>query len=511
MTIVRSGTRLWILAFVGFSLLFGSWALATPYNGPPDEQAHVLRAAAVGGGDLLPENGYDQDVPASLVRDQCFPMKVTVAADCASEPGGDQTVRPHRTTAAYYNPIYYWVTAWPVAVWPDWTGILLARMVNGAAMAALLASAVVVAWGWTRHRAVLAGLVVAVTPMVAHLGGAVNPNGLEIAAGIGLFTALIVLLVEAPPTLNRAAVALAGVSGSALVVPRSLGVMWLAVIVGAVALGTPWARVRALVRERLVRAWVGVVVAVGVVCGVWTLIARPQRLWQLGRDMTPWEITKGAFLDVWPNMANQMVGVMGWAETLQPRLLYLVWFVSVGLLVLGGFVLGGRTEKWRLVALFLGSFVPLVAAEILLVETLGWFNQGRYFLPGAVGLPMLGALVLAHRGLTAAQIRTLTRTLVVVLLPFHLVCLAYSMTRWQSGLEILNPLRGTWTPPLGPVLPLVVGAVAVAVLFAMFWRASALDLEPVADAEPITRGEQVTGATAGPGIRYAGDGLAARR
>jgi hypothetical protein len=488
-TIVRSGTRLWILAFVGFNLLFAGWAVAAPYNGPPDEQPHVLRAAAVTSGDLFPADGYLQEVPASLVRERCFPMRADVAADCSAEPGGDETIGLHKTPAAYYNPIYYWVTAWPVAVWPDWTGILLARLLNGAAMSALLASAVVAASRWTRHGAVLAGLVVGVTPMVAHLGGAVNPNGLEIAAAVALFTGLIALLLEKGTELNRGAVALTGVSASVLVIPRSLGVMWLGVIVGVVLLGASRARLRELVRERVVRGWLGMVVAAGVVCGIWTLIARPQRLWHVGTDLTAGQIAKGAFLDMWPNMPNQMVGVMGWAETLQPRLVYLAWFIAVGFLVLGGYVLGGRLERWRMIALFLATFVPLIAAELVLVETLGWFNQGRYFLPGAVGLPMLGAHVMARHGVTATQFRTVIRMLVVGLLPFQLICLSYTMTRWQSGGAILNPLEGSWMPPLGPVVPLVVGAAAVLVLGVMFWRAAGGSPEldaPAAEQRPRT-------------------------
>jgi hypothetical protein len=54
------------------------------------------------------------------------------------------------------------------------------------------------------------------------------------------------------------------------------------------------------------------------------------------------------------------------------------------------------------------------------------------------------------------------------------------MTRWQSGLTSLNPLAGSWSPPLGSLLPLLSATAAVAVLFLTYWRASRVPLEPPA-------------------------------
>jgi hypothetical protein len=149
-----------------------------------------------------------------------------------------------------------------------------------------------------------------------------------------------------------------------------------------------------------------------------------------------------------------------------------VWFAAVGLLVLGGLAQGGRVDRLRLLALFFATFTPLLTLEILTANQVGLFNQGRYFLPGAVGLPLLGAFVFARHGWTAEQLRALTRGLAVLLLPIHLVCLAYTMCRWQSGLRTLNPLAGSWSPPYGSLLPLILATVGIAVLIAVYWLAS---------------------------------------
>src|SRR5436190_21025572 len=67
--------RLWIVAFVGFFLTIGAWALAAPYDASADEHDHVYRAAAIWGGDVAPQpaaavrgSGAFVTVPGGLVR-----------------------------------------------------------------------------------------------------------------------------------------------------------------------------------------------------------------------------------------------------------------------------------------------------------------------------------------------------------------------------------------------------------------------------------------------------------
>jgi hypothetical protein len=490
---------LWLLAFIGFSLLHAGWAFAAPYDGPPDEQQHALRASGLMHGGILSGDDYRLDVARSLdknntdfgqpsgalvnVHTNCFPMQVHIAANCAEEPGGDESTHSQFVSAARYNPVYYAVTSWPLLPWPNWRGIMLSRLLTGMLVAAFLACAVVGAARWTRHRSVLAGLVVAITPMTAHLAGSINPNGLEIAAGVSLFVALIAILQEKQESLNRAAVALACISAGALVTPRFLGAMWLAIILVAVLIPSRMGRIKQLVRSRSVRLWSLVAIVATLASVGWTRLVSGVGV-PAFRETDPFkENIKVAVLEIWPNVVNQMVAVTGWSEVLMPRLIYVAWFMAAGLLILGGFAMGGRRDRLGLLALLIGSFVPLLAAELLMVGQIGWFNQGRYFLAGAVGLPMIGAYVMANRGITAEQMRSITRMLAVLLIPIHLVCLAYTMMRWQSGLKVLNPLKGSWLPHYGAVLPLVLGVLGCAVLFGVYWVASRIPAE-LPPAEP---------------------------
>jgi hypothetical protein len=483
----RPATRLWLLSFIGFWALFAGWAFASPYNGPPDEELHAIRAAGVMRGELLPPQdpkGGTQLVPKSLDREWCFPQKVTVPASCVAEPGGDETLARVHTTAARYNPVYYAVTAWPLRFWPSWPGIVLSRLLNGAAMAALLACAMVAAVRWVRNRALVTGVVVAVTPMIAHLGGAINPNGVEIAAGVSLFAALIALLYEQREGINRAAVALAGVSGAVMVTPRFIGAAWFVLILFVMLVPSSKARLRELARSGTVRRWSVVVVVATVASVAWTLVASTVAPTATDHGMSLMQVLRSAIVDdMWPNVANQMVGVMGWAETLMPRVIYVGWFMAAGLLLLGGLALGRRVDRWRLLALFFGTFTPLLGLELLTANSVGWFNQGRYFLTGAVGLPMLATYVMALNRLTGDQIRSITRMLAVILLPIHLVCLAYSMSRWESGLVSLNPFNGSWHPPYGVALPLALEVLGVALLYVLFFRTSRAPAKPAVEEE----------------------------
>ncbi|MEU7480095.1 DUF2142 domain-containing protein [Lentzea sp. NPDC042327] len=496
MTVSRSSARLWLFAFLGFFLLSASWAIAAPYEGPADESRHTVRAAGIFEGQVIAEQdaaGAVQDVPASLLVNWCFQQQVTVPADClhARYPSEGEALHEESTPAGRNNPAYYVVAAWPLAFWPNWTGVVLSRLVTSAIASALLASTVVAAARWNRSRAMAAGLIVGATPMVFHVYGSVNPQSLEIPAGAALFASMMALVQaeKAGAGVNRAAVALAGISAAVLVVPRFTGIMWLVGIMLVALVPSSKDRLRELWRSATVKRW-SVFVAFATALGLsWTVLVKPADPSGYDHGWTFGYMAKFVIADLWPNIAYQMVAVTGWNETLMPRLVYVAWFMAAGLLVLGGLVVGNRTDRWRLLFLFFGTFAPLLVLELLSANQIGWFNQGRYFLPGAIALPMLGAWVISRRALNDEQMGRIARLLAVFLLPIHLVCLAYTMTRWQSGLASINPLRGSWSPAYGSVLPLVLAVAGIAITLVVHWRISrvpaAAEPKPVTDEEPV--------------------------
>jgi predicted membrane protein DUF2142 len=469
----------WLLAFIAFFLAAGAWSVAAPYDGTPDEEDHVLRAAGVAAGQVAPPpvnavrgGGAFQTVPRSLVRPNCFYFKSEVSAACAAPPGGDATPVRVASAAGRYHPLYYALVGWPLRLWPDWTGILLARLVSAALSAALLATALVDAARWSRHRLVAAGVLAAATPMTAHMAGAVNPNGLEIAAGVAFFAAAVPLLYEPAAARSRALLWHAGVAALALATLRAAGPLWL--VVGAVALLFPFrlATLRGLWAWRAARWWLLAVGLAIVASLAWT---RAFKTTELG-DFTGGRHWSGSqavrlVLDYWREYADEMVGVTSWLDARMPAVAYTVWQGAVAALLVGGFLLAGAAGRWRLTALAAGGLGVPLAIQVAGANRYGFITQGRYLLPIAVGLPVLATFLIARYGLPADKSRSLLRLYALALLPVHALCLLVTMVRWQHGITrytglrvLLDPFAGNWRPPLGSAVPVLAEVAGLALL-----------------------------------------------
>jgi hypothetical protein len=499
------------VSFAGFFLLLAAWALAAPYSGTPDEREHLLRAASVVTGQIVPP-AYPGNplvnavtVPGSLDRAACWQFHPELPASCAGEPGGDSTPLVVADAAGRYNPVYYAVVGWPLALSPNWTGILLARLVSSALCAAMLAAAFSTAMRHSRGRLAALGITIATTPMVAQMGGAINPNGLEIASGVALFAAAMPLVdalraqrpqvsagagqhrllparyPDSQPELTRL-LAQVGIAALALALLRAAGPLWLLVSLLAVCAPFQWRLVRQLWAWRAARWW-GLAIGLAAAAGVaWTEVvgtaqfgdytdgtryAPSQALW--------WAVT------IWPKYLDQAVGVMSWLDTNLPTPVYVVWEVAAGALVLVALVATDRAGRWRLAAVGTAAFVVPTIAMLSVINSSGAFSQGRYFLPVLVGLPIAAAFLLAAALPPSAALRRAVRIGAAVLLPVQVGSLAYTMVRWQRGLTPepglgqLNPLGGTWHPPLGSVVPLLAAMLGAAVIGSLLWRRVAVE------------------------------------
>ncbi|SCG38819.1 Uncharacterized membrane protein [Micromonospora inositola] len=464
--------------FVAYFLLFAAWALAMPYNGSPDEAAHIWRAYGAASGDVAPalaEKGAVQDVPRSLPPDACFAGRAYVPANCGGrEPGGDETLTAVDTPAGRYNPLFYLAVGWPLVISPDMAGVIVARLVNAALVAGLFGWATLVAVS-LRRRGATAGLIVALTPMTAHLAGAVNPNAIEIAAGVGLVTALIAILFE-PDTAGsvRSAWWLAGTSGAVMLNVRAAGPIWFAIIVAIMLV--PLGRRRYVALARSNRTWwlVDTWAVTGLAGGAWTLWKRSYEIVPSPptRTLSMEDALKIEVVRRFPKFADQMIGVMGWLDTPLPIAVYLAWWLTTGTLAMLALAVGRPADRWRVLGLAgLGLAVP-VLIEVVNVNQYGFISQGRYFLPMLVGVPILAGYLLGERVPFDLTPR-LTKLFVVILLPAQVSSLCYTMIRYQRGMFVsrppsLNPVGGAWQPAIGSVLPIAI-AVGAAVLFILFY------------------------------------------
>ncbi len=477
-----------LLAFLAFLCIIGAWSIATPYDGAPDEEQHLFRAAGVVAGDIMPKpeavyngSGAYQTIPSGIVSEDrgCWEFKPAISAACQPLPTGSRTPIRVASAAGRYSPLYYALVGWPLWLWPGWPGLLVARLVSAALAAALLASAFVCILRWSQHRLMLAGLMAAFTPMVGHLAGAVNPNGLEIAAGIAFFASAIPLLLgqrEAPTQL----VWVGGISAALLAALRSSGPLWVVVAFTALLVPPGLPYLRQLLRHRTLRWWALIILIALALSVAWTEVMKAADLGNF-RGSVHLSLSQATFreADRWGGYLDQMVGVTSWLDTYVPAPIYRIWQFTAAGLLLWGLVLGQRADQLRLLILLAGGVLVPSALEVWYVNTQGFVTQGRYMLPLLVGVPLLSAWVLESRGVAVDQARTLTRFVVLLLLPIHFLVLIYTMVRWEKGLPPMpslssfNLLVNSWRPPLGSITPLVAELVGLLLIGWLVWSSSA--------------------------------------
>ncbi len=484
--------KAWWVSFALFVVVTGCWALATPIFGSPDEPAHAIRAVSVVRGQVLgDEPRHEPPNPFSLVPHglrgslavripavwakwenvDCYIFRKEVTADCLSFAGRDDRDATVYTTAGRHPPAYYAVTGIPSLVWPGGAGaVYLMRAVNVLLTSALLASAVLTVRRTRVPRLGAIGLALAVTPMVLFLSGTVNPSGLEIAAAIALWAGLAVLLREAAKQVDSRLVTRVGVAATVLVLVRSISPFWALGIALVLCLVASRAALRNLLEARVARIWAAVVAAAALAQAVWVLVVGTldatafstskvsDSTSQIARNVVGKEF----------RLLREMIGFFGWLDTPAPALTRVLWlFALSGAVVLA--VAFGRSAYARAIfaALALTVVVPAIT-EGLAARDAGYYWQGRYTLPIAVGVPILAGLALSERRL---EIPHTGRWVVVAGTSIgvaHVAAFGQALRRYTVGYDgtVLFFTQARWHAPLPALLLLIVFALGIVSLLA---------------------------------------------
>ncbi len=499
----RPRRAVWAAVFLGLFLVCAAWATVAPYDGTPDETEHAINAWAVADGqvfktpaDAARGSGTFVNVPESLThRGDCFHSSPAVTPDCAVGPVGSHQVVHNATVVGRYNPIYYAIVGVPLRLDPSWGGLLAARLITAAIVAAMLTWALYAAVRWTRSKVMVAGILVAATPTVFELAGSVNPNALEISAGIALFAGLIPLADPTRPA-TRGMVTLVGVSALQFALLRALGPVFLAAAVFLLAV--PWSRARLAEVWRLAsfRWWTATAAVLCLAGGIWTIAFKTLGVAVIPQpNLSRFAIVKDAiFLPTggWEGLAREMVGAMGWREYQLPGVILFGWYGAFGLLILAGLCFGTWTDRWRIGGILAAAFGVATLATIMTARKYGFEWQGRYILPMAAGAPLYSAWVLTRRDvISPARVGNLIRGFALLLLPLQLAALWHSQVRWEFGLRAtpatwhVNPFgHGHWEPRLGPVTPILLAVVGLAVLGWFVWRVASTTALPDDTPEP---------------------------
>ncbi|WP_238009451.1 DUF2142 domain-containing protein [Dactylosporangium sp. AC04546] len=481
-----------------FFLVATGWALALPVNGTYDEKDHIARAYAVTTGQLTTDRTVvdrrGDPKPAFLVPASLLPGNDNV--DCAWSPRPARAADCQRWTAdrtrvltpsgaARYSPVYYLLVGAPLVLAPGPTGILLARLISALAAAALLAGAVGAALQ-LGSRLLALGVVLTATPMAANLAGSVNPNGLEIAAGVAVCCALLALLRTPGARLGDRAVrrllVLAGAGSLVLLTVRQLGPALLIIIVVACATLARPGRIAELWRRRDTR-WI--------LAGSWSLGLAGSLGWMVysgvagvapvvrdAQHLTASQLVQVLATRRIPFYLKQVIGQFDYGETKPPLVVIAAWYLLLAAVVIPSLIHGGRRLSLVAASLGAGCVGLLVALELHYLPIIGWFAQGRYAMPAAVGVVLCAASApeFEHRLARRYRLRPYCTVLTGVAVVLHVYLLAFVMTRFRSGPGArLDPFTGAWRPPAGgllPLLALLAGGAILAVLAARSgtWR-----------------------------------------
>lgn len=487
------------LIVAGFGLLLVAWAFADPPGASPDEPAHYIKAVAAGRGDIRGVPDPTAVVPGATVAQAAWLRTVTrdfeiegqlvpanfaceglhpdVTASCHLAP-----VQPQRQPVRLpsyvgdYPPTLYVGPGLLMRIAGDAvTALLVGRLASAALVLALLGLAAALL-GSPRRPQALAMLAIAATPMVVFLGSSLNPNGGEVAAA-ACFAAGCLRLSRGsmPPSWAWPAT---GVAGAILASSRTLGPLWVALIVVVVLV---LAGMRgSLTRVRAGRRWAlaaGVLTAAGVIAGLgWDLVTHGHT----AAATTSIASRLTADVKLLPGVVlPEQIGVFGFLDVELPRAVYWAWEAGVGALLLLALAVAGARER---VALLLAGAVAVavtLGVAALLIDPTGFPTQGRYTLPfSAAVLLLAGEIIRRHH----ARLRRLGAVLLPLAMTAAAVLQAYSW--WQNARRYAVGADGPfwflpsaqWSPPGGwwPwIAVMLAGATALACAALVVARATA--------------------------------------
>jgi hypothetical protein len=448
-----------------------AWLFGNPPFASTDEGANYIRAVDTTPGHLIGQPAPDQGVgetPLQTASLRHFTYWATVPAGLAPPPVGcyvhdanksAQCITGFRapnvptrlsTYVGNYQPLPYLLSGALArrASTPD-AAVRLGRLAMALATLLLLAGAVFAVWDPDVGLLSLAGVLVAVTPMVLFVGASLNSSALEISGAIA-FCACLIRLARDP---GRVWWVVLAISGATLALARTSGPIWL-VLLAALALVL---RPR---RTRIALPAISVVVAAVVLNRIW----EARHGGGIGLYFKSVPATIGHAPHEWWRASSELIGKFGYLEYQLP-LLYVLWFaLGFGLIGLALYV---SDRRGRLIVGGLTAFALVfpMAVWLFVVRQSGYGMQGRYVLPVLVAVPLVaGEMLRRHGGRVPAW--------AIVPLPLAvgvLQLMAWYLAARRSAVGVSGPLdflgQAEWSPP-GGWGPWLACAIAGALLIA---------------------------------------------
>ena len=475
-----------MLASAIFFALSLCWIVATPVGGGPDEPAQMIKAAATVRGELV---GGDVRGTSTAMRRMvipqayahaaeiagCFQFKPDQRANCQPTWTGTMSPTHINTYVGRYPPLYYSLVGLPTLVTSSVWGFYAMRTISALICAALvgLAFAVVAVHG--RARLLVIGAAVCVTPMLAFMSATINASAMEMAAGLCLWCAALVLVLDHVDDPPRAVVGAFLASGSVLALSRSISPLWVGCVLAITLLLDPRGILALLRRPGRTRKALVALVAVCAFSGFYSLATKAFSVYPAGRPVpkgaSTWEIATLAW-DRIPSYYRQFIGVFGWLDAKSPPISIWIW----GTLLVGTIVVGLIAASWRqrlcmvLIAIAIVAIPTAITTSHARVDGLVW--QSRYSYPIDVGLLLLAAAVTSH-GMFANRhvVRMIAVLASAAIALAQLASYFQTLRRYVVGIHgtihFLSDHPGQWQPPVPPYV--LIGATAGVVTVYAAW------------------------------------------
>jgi hypothetical protein len=395
--------------FLGCLVVQLAWILAVPPFRGTDEFDHAYRAAEVAGGEWLPPRMAAENGRGDLIA---VPRSIVEAAHpiCASYTyTGPDNCSPVRrlqdgrvlvaSGASAYNPLYYWIVGSVARLFDGYASLYAMRVASALICATLIALAGWATTLWARSSWPLFGLLLAITPVMAFSVAVVAPNGPEMCAALGLWSSLMGLGQEDVRKHHSKALilmVLATLDATILTTLRSIGPLWVALIVLTLAIRIGPRAVTDLARRRSPAFAICTVVVGGATLASawWTRASDAARLvpdpevvdhpWLETLAQVPWWVFQG-------------IAAFPRRNIPAPSVVYvLVFFVLIAVLC-AGFAAASRNLRATISICLALSFVAPVVLTVLTIEATGPIWQGRYGLPYHLGVSLLACQALDRR------------------------------------------------------------------------------------------------------------------
>ncbi|WP_182491714.1 DUF2142 domain-containing protein [Microcella alkalica] len=460
-----------MLSTLAYVALAATWAVASPLASVPDEPAHMIRAAAVVRAQIVTEAWPSFPAWAGVIVPEyiantpqltCFAFQPSVTPDCAP-PGAvaDDLRSPTSTgtSAALNSPLFYYLVGWPTLFFTGELALYAMRFVNALMFGALMGLAMTQLRRMRRApRWSMVAFVAATTPMALYLGGSVNPNGVEAAGTLALYLLVLSSLQQAPRGVWRTFSPIVIAATALLVVnSRSIGFLWVAIVILLAITQTGWRRFFNAIRTR----WTTVTLALSAVMVVaslawFTVLPEYDQSAILVNPTSPRLALMSAAFGVFDD-GKGLIGFFGWLDTPAPEFSALAYGAAgLGFLLFSSGMTRG-VDRW--IPLAFASVIVIVPAAVqtIVADELGYIWQGRYLLAMYMCFIVASGLALdqqvTRRGADGLESTDrIARYLIFGLCVAQIVAFLHVMKRYVVGEDGTydQMLTGPdWVPPGG--------------------------------------------------------------